>query len=122
MDDKWEEEFIPEQRIVGAKVFLGVGEQIKEAGFYQLFLKREEILGQYAFNYNRKESDLAYYNLNELRTLAGPNASIIEVEENTPFSTVIEERSQGIVLWRWCLALTLLFLALEVLLLRFWKT
>lgn len=116
------EEFIPEQRIVGSKVFLGVGEQIKEAGFYQLFLNQDEILEQYAFNYDRKESDLAYYNLSDLEALVGPNAGIIEVADNTPFSTVIEERSQGIVLWRWCLALTLLFLALEVLLLRFWKT
>lgn len=116
------EEFIPEQRIVGSKVFLGVGEQIKEAGFYQLFLNQDEILEQYAFNYDRKESDLAYYNLSALEALVGPNAGIIEVADNTPFSTVIEERSQGIVLWRWCLALTLLFLALEVLLLRFWKT
>ncbi|PHN01330.1 BatA domain-containing protein [Flavilitoribacter nigricans] len=117
-----DEEFIPEQRIVGAKVFLGVGEQVKEAGFYQLFLNQDDILEQYAFNYDRKESDLAYYGLEELRSLVGPNASLIEVADNTPFSTVIEERSQGIVLWRWCLALTLLFLALEVLLLRFWKT
>ena len=117
-----DEEFIPEQRIVGAKVFLGVGEQVKKAGFYQLFLNPDEILEQYAFNYDRKESDLSYYNLADLKTLVGSNAAIIEVADNTPFSTVIEERSQGIVLWRWCLALTLLFLALEVLLLRFWKT
>lgn len=116
------EEFIPEQRVVGAKVYLGIGEQIKQAGFYQLFLDQNEILEQFAFNYDRTESDLAYYNLTDLEALVGPNVSIIEVADNTPFSTVIEERSQGIVLWRWCLALTLLFLALEVLLLRFWKT
>ena len=117
-----EEEFIPEQRIVGAKVFLGVGEQVKEAGFYQLFLNPAEILGQYAFNYDRKESDLAYYSLTDLRELVGENVNIIEVVDDIPFSTLIEEQSQGIVLWRWCLALALLFLVVEVLLLRFWKT
>lgn len=117
-----DEEFIPEQRIVGAKVFLGVGEQIKEAGFYQLFLNPDEILGQYAFNYDRKESDLAYYSITDLRDMVGANVNIIEVAEDVPFSTLIEEQSQGIVLWRWCLALALLFLAVEVLLLRFWKT
>lgn len=117
-----QEEFIPEQRIVGAKVYLGVGEQIKDAGFYELFLNPDDILDQYAFNYDRKESDLSYYSLDDLRDLVGPNAGIIEVAESTPFAAVIEERSQGIVLWRWCLALALLFLGLEVLLLRFWKT
>lgn len=117
-----EEEFIPEQRIVGAKVFLGVGEQVKEAGFYNLFLNQDEVLGQYAFNYDRKESDLSYFNIDDLRSLVGPVPGIIEVAEATPFSTVIEERSQGIVLWRWCLVLALLFLGLEVLLLRLWKT
>lgn len=117
-----DEEFIPEQRVVGSKVYLGVGEQIKRAGFYQLSLDGQDVIDQFAFNYDRKESDLSYYNVDDLTKLVGPNISIIEVAENTPFTNVIEERSQGIVLWRWCLALTLLFLALEVLLLRFWKT
>jgi hypothetical protein len=34
---------------------------------------------------------------------------------------VVAEQQQGIVLWRWAIALALLFLAIEVLLLRFWK-
>lgn len=117
-----DEEFIPEQRIVGSKVYLSVGEQVREAGYYQLFLNSDEILDQYAFNYDRKESDLAYYNVEDLQNVVGSGFSIIEMPEAVPFSTLIEERSQGIVLWRWCLILTLLFLAVEVLLLRFWKT
>jgi hypothetical protein len=117
-----DEEFIPEQRIVGSKVYLSVGEQVREAGYYQLFLNSDEVLDQYAFNYDRKESDLAYYNTEDLEALVGSGYSIIEMPEAVPFSTLIEERSQGIVLWRWCLVLTLLFLAVEILLLRFWKT
>lgn len=116
-----DEEFIPEQRIVGSKVYLSVGEQVREAGYYQLFLNADETLDQYAFNYDRKESDLAYYNLEDLQSTVGPGYSIIEMPESVPFATLIEERSQGIVLWRWCLILTLLFLAVEILLLRFWK-
>lgn len=117
-----DEEFIPEQRIVGSKVYLSVGEQVREAGYYQLFLNSDEILDQYAFNYDRKESDLAYYNVEDLQNVVGSGFSIIEMPEAVPFSTLIEERSQGIVLWRWCLILTLVFLAVEILLLRFWKT
>ncbi|MEZ4989678.1 MAG: BatA domain-containing protein [Saprospiraceae bacterium] len=117
-----DEEFIPEQRIVGSKVYLSVGEQVRDAGYYELFLNPDEILDQYAFNYDRKESDLAYYNIADLEGMIGPGISIIEMPEEVPFETLIEERSQGIVLWRWCLVLTLLFLAVEIILLRFWKT
>jgi hypothetical protein len=35
------EEFIPEQRIVGSRVFLGLNNQVEEAGFYELLLQRK---------------------------------------------------------------------------------
>jgi hypothetical protein len=37
------------------------------------------------------------------------------------FGQVVDEQERGIVLWRWCVVFTLLFLALEVLFLRLWK-
>ncbi len=115
------EEFIPEQRIVGAKVFLNIRNDIKEAGFYDLFLRTEEKLDQFAFNYDRKESVLEYYNPSDLREFAGPLASVITAADNDVLTARIEERSQGLVLWRWCLVLALLFLGVEILLLRFWR-
>lgn len=115
------EEFIPEQRTVGSKVFLGVHDKIKQAGFYDLFLNPEETLAQYAFNYDRKESLLEYFNEDDLTKMVGPSISVIGATAAAGFTQVIEERSRGIVLWRWCLILALLFLALEILLLRFWK-
>ncbi|MCB0588123.1 MAG: hypothetical protein KDD06_22715, partial [Phaeodactylibacter sp.] len=54
-------EFIPEQRIIGSKVFLGVNNQVRDAGFYTLFLQEDNPLGTYAFNYDRRESALDYY-------------------------------------------------------------
>ncbi len=116
-----EEEFIPEQRVVGAKVQLGVNDQIKEAGLYQLFLERGEVLHQFAFNYNRKESDLAYLNAAELRKQVGGLAAVIQAEDPAVLTASIEQRSQGLTLWRWCLFLALLFLGLEILVLRFWR-
>ncbi|RMG87100.1 MAG: hypothetical protein D6714_03015 [Bacteroidetes bacterium] len=115
------EEFIPEQRIVGAKVYLGVHNQIREAGFYKLFLDPEKILAEFAFNYDRTESDLDHFNADDLAKIAGDRMSIISLNKAASFETAIEERSQGIVLWRWCLILALLFLLGEVLILRFWK-
>ena len=115
------EEFIPEQRIVGAKVFLGIDEQLSEAGFYELFLNEESPLDHFAFNYSRQESSLDYYNADDLQAQVGDRVDLINTTDDNAIATEIEERSQGIVLWRWCLILALIWLALEVLVLRFWK-
>lgn len=115
------EEFIPEQRIIGSKIYLGVNGQAETAGFYDLYLQQDTTLGTYAFNYDRKESQLEYFTPEELQSYVGPVASIIEVTDNAVLTAQIEERSQGITLWRWFLILALVFLGIEVLLLRVWK-
>jgi hypothetical protein len=117
-----EEEFIPQQRIVGAKVFMSLDQSMGEAGYYDLYLEPGEVLEQYAFNFNRQESDLTYFSTAELAGFVGPNMNIIDVQGNAVLTATIEERSQGVVLWRWCLIFALIFLGVEVLLLRFWKT
>jgi hypothetical protein len=115
------EEFIPEQRIVGNEVYLSVGNQIPEAGFYDLFLSEGEVLAEYGFNYNRQESQLDYYSPGDLSEIANPAVNIIEVLDTTALTARIEERSQGITLWRLCLILALAFLAAEATILRLWK-
>ncbi|MEZ5045196.1 MAG: BatA domain-containing protein [Saprospiraceae bacterium] len=115
------EEFIPEQRIVGSTVFLSLNNQVREAGFYNLFLTKETTLDRFAFNFDRKESVLSYYTIDALQTMLGEKVSVIGTQNNEVLTAKIAERSQGIVLWRWCLILALLFLAAEVLFLRFWK-
>ena len=114
-------EFIPEQRIIGAKAFLGVNNQVRDAGFYTLFLREGNPLGTYAFNYDRRESALDYYAPDALRERVGAQANIINIADTAVLTARIEEQSQGTPLWRWCLILALAFLAGEVLLLRLWK-
>ncbi len=117
------EEFIPEQKVVASKVILGINNQISEAGYYNLFLNKDEILDKFAFNFNRQESNLAYFSLADLKSqLTNAKMAIIEANNNTDITQTIGERSRGVVLWRWCVILALIFLALEVLLLRLWKT
>ena len=117
-----DEEFIPQQRVVGAKVFMSLDQSMAEAGYYNLYLEPGEVLEQYAFNFNRQESDLEYYATSELEERVGPAMNIIDVQGNAILTATIEEQSQGVALWRWCLIFALIFLAIEVLLLRFWKT
>lgn len=115
------EEFIPQQRIIGSKVFLGVNQQISEAGFYELFLNSKEKLYRYAFNYDRQESDLAYFTTDELENQVGNKITVIDIAEEALLTQTIQEQSQGTLLWKWCIIFVLVFLGIEVLLLRFWK-
>lgn len=115
------EEFIPSQKIIGPKVLLGVNSQVTEAGYYSLFLNEGEQLADYAFNYDRKESDLAYFNEADLEALGNNRIKVIQTNGSTDLTPLIGERSRGVVLWRWFLIAALCFLGLEVLLLRLWK-
>ncbi|HKK74700.1 MAG TPA: BatA domain-containing protein [Saprospiraceae bacterium] len=115
------EEFIPQQRILGDAVLLTSNNQIEEAGFYDLFLEEGEVLDKFAFNYDRAESDLRYFTPEQLAERFGEDVSILEASDNAILTARISQESQGIPLWRWCIILALVFLGVEVLLLRFWK-
>lgn len=116
-----DEEFIPQQRIVTSKVFLGVQNQVMEAGYYDLFLTQDSVLSKFAFNYDRRESDLSYLSAAELEENAGENISVLTGAAAANFEEVVSDRSKGVVLWKWCVIIALLALAAEILLLRFWK-
>jgi len=115
------EEFIPQQRIVASKVFIGLQNQIFEAGFYDLFLTPDSTLAKFAFNYDRRESDLSYLPESALKDKAGKNVSVLTNSASASLEEVVSDRSKGVVLWKWCIIIALLALAIEVLLLRFWK-
>ncbi len=115
------EEFIPEQRIVAGKAILGVKEGIKEAGFYDLFTRPDSILYKFGFNYDRRESVLDYYDIKSLKTYERKNLKVFDETIEANFTAIVGERNQGVTLWRWCLIFALIFLAIEINLLRFWK-
>ena len=115
------EEFIPEQTAIGAKVILGIYDQVKEAGFYNLFLKKDNPLSKFAFNYDRKESQLDYWSETDLKARVGDEINVLTANADTDYTTLIGQRSQGIPYWRWCVIAVLVFLLIEGLLLRFWK-
>ncbi len=117
-----DEEFIPQQKITGPKVLLSINNQVRDAGFYDLYLRPDSTLARYAFNFDRKESELSYFNESDLENQLGPSMDIISTTARAGLTEVVGERSQGVILWRWCLILALIFLGLETLLLRFWKT
>ncbi len=116
------DEFIPEQRVVGSRVRVMLNNQIQEAGFYNLYLDEEEVLEKYAFNYDRKESVLEYLSSEELTALGTKGFTLLKDQSDKNFTDLIGSRSNGTQLWKYCIILALIFLAIEILLLRFWKT
>lgn len=114
-------EFIPQQRIVASKVYLTLQNENLTNGFYDLFLHPDTILAKFAFNYDRRESDLRYYSLDDLEEMLPDNMQIISANALADLSEIISERNTGILLWKWFVILALLALAAESLLLRFWK-
>lgn len=115
------EEFIPGQTNLGNKILLNVNNQISKDGFYSLGLDNESV-ADLAFNFDRKESNLEVTSITELESLSdASNINLLDTSLKADFSSYINEKDRGIVLWKWCLILALLFLAIEIVLLRVWS-
>ncbi|MEM9545755.1 MAG: BatA domain-containing protein [Bacteroidota bacterium] len=115
------EEFIPGQTNLGNKILLNVNNQISTNGFYSLELDNENI-ADLAFNYDRDESNLEVTSPADMQLLANKaNINLLDASLKANFSSYINEKDKGIVLWRWCLIFALIFLAIEILLLRLWS-
>ncbi len=118
-----EERFIPQVNITEEGARLELGNTIENAGHY-LVINEEKKMAAIAFNHNRQESDLRYFEHNELEEKLDQinleNASVIaNVSQN--FSEVFEEIQKGKQLWKWSILLALFFILAEVLIARFWK-
>lgn len=114
-------EFIPEVRAVNGRDLFFVHDYIGEAGFY-LVKDGEKVVKTLAFNYDRTESDLRCADLPELNAIedALPGVSVL-VTGKRNISKLIAERNHGQKLWKWFILAALLFIIIEVLLLRFFK-
>ncbi len=116
-----EQEFIPGQKVVGNKAILSINNQLKEDGFYSLFRNETDPLAWFGFNFNRKESQLKYLSVETLKErFSGQSVNFID-NVNSKLDKTVGELERGTVLWKWCIVLVLLFLAIEILLLRFWR-
>lgn len=116
-------EIIPEQRRLANQVQLFVHDQIDAAGSYGIFAGATLIKG-ISFNYDRRESALEAWTAGELATaLTDAGLDNIQVFDTIgiDFNHALQELQMGQQLWRWCIILALLFLAMEVVLLRFWR-
>lgn len=111
------QEVIPEVRQLPGKTLLYIADQIKAPGFYEL-LKTGSLITTYAFNENRAESDMHYADDKELQQLAGKDLTVINSRTDAITAAVENNRTE---LWKLCLVLCAVFLAVEALLIRFFN-
>lgn len=114
-------EAIPDVRSSDKGTRLFVSDQIREKGTYQL-LKGDSILSIFAFNDSRLESDLSYLSKSELGEKLPGNKLEIFSPGKASLLNSIKAVNNGVQLWKLCLILALVFLAVEILLVRFYKT
>ncbi|MFB9079793.1 BatA domain-containing protein [Flavobacterium procerum] len=108
-----EDSFIPIQQIMNNKVKLTFNDFPETAGNYGIFDKKEQV-ENVSFNYKRTESDLSQ-----------PNTKIISDFKtadtiSTIFNTLQTERTDSQI-WKWFVIFALLFLALEMAIIKFVK-
>lgn len=116
------EEVIPAQRSVGDRLLLDIPKFSMTEGFYTVMAANDTV-GLLAFNLDKAESLMDQYAGNEVKTMlgAGDNISIFQAASAGAFSNEIKERYLGTPLWKYAILLALLFLLVEILLIRFLK-
>lgn len=119
---KGAQEIVPAQRIVNEQVFLEIPKFSISQGFYQV-LAGSDSVGLIAFNLDKAESLLDQFSGTDVKNQMGnaSNISIFEAGSAEAFSNGIKERYLGKPLWKYALMISLLFLFVEVLLIRFLK-
>lgn len=108
-----DDSFIPIQQILNNKVKLTFNDFPETAGNYSIFDKKEWV-ENISFNYKRTESDLSQVNTNVVSDFK--TADTI----STIFNTLQTERTDSQI-WKWFVIFALLFLALEMAIIKFVK-
>ena len=108
-----EESFIPLQQNTADKITVTTTDLPENAGNYMIIYQQNKIL-PISYNYPRSESDLNYLDINEFEN----------IEKHTDLNMYFEsaKAAQQIdVLWKWFVIFALIFLSIEMLLLKFFK-
>lgn len=120
-------ELIPVQRLNGNQLTLELPKsnqlnagQEMESGYYEL-QKEGQTLQLLALNHDNQESQLDYYSPDELRRIFAnqPNVQVFDNVADGDFVKEFQKQNVGISLWKYFLWAALVFLLLEILVIRF---
>ncbi len=120
---KGDMEIIPEQRVADRRLVMSLPKIDMEPGFYELKHNGETIT-TLAFNYDKGESAFDFYTEEELSALfaSKPNIRVYKDADRGTFVSDLQSQQVGTPLWKYALMIALLFLLIEILLIRLWRT
>lgn len=115
-------EFIPDQRPQADRVVLELPRFALSSGFYRAMMNSDTI-ALLAFNPDKRESELEQHTETSLKEILGNPKHVRFLSGSTvgDFGKVFSAQYLGTPLWRYALVLSLLFLLVEILLIRFWR-
>ena len=117
---KGQQTIIPDVRQQEGSTVLYFSDQVHEPGNYEL-KKQDTVVATLAFNNNRSESDLSYLDDEALKAqLTGIHNTVLEAGPQSLKDTVAKA-NMGLELWKLCIILSLICLAVEILLIRFYQ-
>jgi len=111
---------IPDTKQQEGSTLLYMADQLQETGLYDL-KKQDSTVAVLAFNDSRSESNLTYLNRSELSKLIPQASAVLEAGKGS-LKGAITETNFGMQLWKLCIILALIFLAAEIVLIRYFKT
>lgn len=114
------QDIITAQRAVGNQTVLNLNKNVEQAGIYQAYLPGGKDSVALGINYNRGESNMEFWKLDELKKKTKlKNANWLA--PNAQAGAEVNSLEKGTPLWKVCIIFALIFLLVEILLIRFLK-
>lgn len=116
---------IPSSRQSGRYTRLDHHGQVMEDGIMSLN-KEGEVTDLFAFNHDRKESQMRFWNREQLalkiERYPEGNFQLTGLDPSASGASSVIDSMEATRLWRLCVILAILFLALEAIILKFWRS
>lgn len=122
-------EIIPVQNLNGKQLTIELPKanqlndnQSIESGYYEL-IANGKVERMVAFNHDHKESMMDFYSVDELKSIFNgkKNVQVFDKIDDVDFVKTFKEQNFGVSLWKYFLIAALVFLAIEILLVRIMK-
>lgn len=124
VNEQTKTDVIPSVKQVNGGLLISAEDQIPTAGQYEL-RRGNQLVAILSYNFNRKESVMKFQDeasLSAAAEKAGLKNWDILKSSLPDLSKTLQALHQGVPLWKYAILLALLFLTIEILLIRYWKT
>lgn len=113
-----EKEIIPIQQYANGVLTLELPLAELSVGHYDLFYG-DSLYRKLAFNYPKSESVMEYYSPDEVFDTDNSNFTAVDLDRMDQYRIQLAQSNHDVAFWKWSILLALLFLAIEVLLIRY---